>query len=247
MRELALILNRKRQRRGSIDFDLPEPLIEFDEFGEMNGVTRVPRNIAHRLIEEFMLSANEAVAHHLEQHRIASPLPHPREARSQARLGLRRDRRNVSAIRLGVGALPIQRVQMKADRRAALRHRQARAGTSRSPEVHITPRMYQKLTEKIDGKPEERILSYLMLRSLKQARYSRRERRPLRARSAHLHAFHLPHPPLPGPDRSSHPERSSARRQHRDGYPTQACCWLEWGFSRRPQSLVQTPRPCRSP
>src|SRR5205085_12535232 len=39
-------------------------------------------------------------------------------------------------------------------------------------DVHITPRMYQKLTEKIAGKPEERILSYLMLRSLKQARYS---------------------------------------------------------------------------
>jgi ribonuclease R len=39
-------------------------------------------------------------------------------------------------------------------------------------DVHITPHMYQKLTEKIAGKPEERILSYLMLRSLKQARYS---------------------------------------------------------------------------
>src|SRR5213079_717561 len=39
-------------------------------------------------------------------------------------------------------------------------------------EVHITPRMYQKLTQKIAGKPEERIVSYLMLRSLKQAKYS---------------------------------------------------------------------------
>src|SRR5579864_2686067 len=39
-------------------------------------------------------------------------------------------------------------------------------------EVHVTPRMYQKLVQKITGKPEERILSYLMLRSLKQARYS---------------------------------------------------------------------------
>ena len=66
MRELALMLNRKRVRRGSIDFDLPEPLIEFDEWGEMTGVTRAPRNIAHRLIEEFMLAANEAVAAHLE-------------------------------------------------------------------------------------------------------------------------------------------------------------------------------------
>ena len=66
MQELALILNRKRVRRGSIDFDLPEPLLEFDEFGEMTGVTRAPRNIAHRLIEEFMLAANEAVASHME-------------------------------------------------------------------------------------------------------------------------------------------------------------------------------------
>ncbi len=66
MRDLALILNRKRVRRGSIDFDLPEPLLEFDEFGEMTGVTRAPRNIAHRLIEEFMLAANEAVAAHIE-------------------------------------------------------------------------------------------------------------------------------------------------------------------------------------
>src|SRR6185503_6449835 len=47
MKELALILNRKRIRRGSIDFDLPEPLIEFDEFGEMVGVKRSPRNFAH--------------------------------------------------------------------------------------------------------------------------------------------------------------------------------------------------------
>src|SRR6202023_555199 len=63
MRELALVLNQKRIRRGAI---------EFDEFGEMAGVTRSPRNIAHRLIEEFMLSANEAVASHLEQADIAS-------------------------------------------------------------------------------------------------------------------------------------------------------------------------------
>jgi ribonuclease R len=67
MKELAEALNRKRVRRGSIDFDLPEPLIEFDEWGAMTGVTRAPRNIAHRIIEEFMLSANEAVAAHLEQ------------------------------------------------------------------------------------------------------------------------------------------------------------------------------------
>ncbi len=72
MEELALILNRRREQRGSIDFDLPEPLIEFDEFGRMVGITRSERNIAHRLIEEFMLAANEAVAGYLERRGIPS-------------------------------------------------------------------------------------------------------------------------------------------------------------------------------
>src|ERR1035441_2180134 len=72
MQELALVLNKKRVRRGSIDFDLPEPLIEFDELGAMTGVTRAPRNIANRIIEEFMLAANESVAGHLEHAGIAS-------------------------------------------------------------------------------------------------------------------------------------------------------------------------------
>src|SRR5579884_3447491 len=62
MRELEMILNRKRERRGSIDFDLPEPVIEFDEFGLMKSITRSERNRAHRIIEEFMLAANESVA-----------------------------------------------------------------------------------------------------------------------------------------------------------------------------------------
>jgi ribonuclease R len=72
MRDLALILNRKRERRGSIDFDLPEPVIEFDEHGLMKSITRSERNMAHRLIEEFMLSANECVAGYLENKRVAS-------------------------------------------------------------------------------------------------------------------------------------------------------------------------------
>ncbi|HEY0749480.1 MAG TPA: RNB domain-containing ribonuclease, partial [Steroidobacteraceae bacterium] len=66
MRELALLLNRKRTRRGSIDFDMPETNIELDLSGQMTGVTRAERNIAHRVIEEFMLAANEAAASHLE-------------------------------------------------------------------------------------------------------------------------------------------------------------------------------------
>ncbi len=171
MRDLAMILNRKRERRGSIDFDLPEPVIEFDESGLMKSITRSERNIANRIIEEFMLSANECVASYLENKGIASlyrihERPDPKRVYDFETIAAK------FGYSLGVGALPIKRVQFKAERRE-------RAGTGRSAktveipeEVHITPRMYQKLTEKIAGKPEERILSYLMLRSLKQARYS---------------------------------------------------------------------------
>ena len=171
MRDLALILRHKRERRGSIDFDLPEALIAFDEQGLMKGVTRSERNIAHRLIEEFMLSANECVAGYLENKRIAS-LYRIHEKPDAKRVY---DFEVIAATfgySLGVGALPIQRVQMKSDRRASYGTGK-RAPTLEVPkDVHITPRMYQKLTEKIAGKPEERILSYLMLRSLRQARYS---------------------------------------------------------------------------
>jgi ribonuclease R len=171
MRDLALILNRKRVRRGSIDFDLPEPVIEFDENGLMKSITRSERNIANRLIEEFMLAANESVAQYLENKRVGT-LYRIHEKPDAKRVY---DFEMIAATfgySLGVGALPIQRVQLKTDRRAS-------RGTGRNvreleipKEVHITPRMYQKLTEKIAGKPEEQILSYLMLRSLKQARYS---------------------------------------------------------------------------
>jgi len=175
MRDLAMILNRKRERRGSIDFDLPEPVIEFDEFGLMKSITRSERNIAHRLIEEFMLSANECVAHYLENKRIAS-LYRIHEKPDAKRVY---DFEVIAATfgySLGVGALPIQRVQLKADRRDARGTGKRTREIEVPKDVHITPRMYQKLAEKIAGKPEERILSFLMLRSLKQARYSEENR-----------------------------------------------------------------------
>ena len=171
MRDLALILNRKRKKRGSIDFDLPEPIIEFDDAGLMKSITRSERNIAHRLIEEFMLAANESVAAYLEgKHMAAIYRIHEKPDAKRVY-----DFETIAATfgySLGVGALPIERMQLKGDRRER-RGTGKQARTIEVPEeVHITPRMYQKLTEKIAGKPEERILSFLMLRSLRQARYS---------------------------------------------------------------------------
>jgi len=171
MEELAKILNRKRVKRGSIDFDMPEPVIEFDAAGLMRGVTRSERKFSHRIIEEFMLAANECVAQYLENHGIGTlyRIHEKPEARKVYDFELLAAAFGYS---LGVGSLPVRRFQTRGERRE-------RHGSGRNPrqheipqDLHITPRMYQKLTQKIAGKPEERILSYLMLRSLKQARYA---------------------------------------------------------------------------
>jgi ribonuclease R len=65
MQELFEILNKRRHHRGSIDFDLKEPEIVLDDEGLVEEIIALERNVAHRLIEEFMLLANETVAQHL--------------------------------------------------------------------------------------------------------------------------------------------------------------------------------------
>ena len=176
MYELALKLNAKRHRRGSIDFDLPEPVIAFDPEGNMESIGRSQRGWSHRLIEEFMLSANECVATWIESNAVPS-LYRIHETPDPKRIVDFEETAAGFGFSLGFSSLPVKRVTMKSDRRDA-RH----SGRGRQqPKTHevaeaipVTPQMYQRLTAKIAGKPEERILSYLMLRSLKQARYSER-------------------------------------------------------------------------
>jgi len=177
MRELAMILYGRRQAKGSIDFDLPEPVIAFDEVGTMIGILKSERNIAHRIIEEFMLTANETVARHLFQRRMGSlyrihETPDPVKVFQFNEIALS------FGYSLGRGF---------AERSSAvlprLKDRSRHGGRSHGSSAHrdmalqainikVSPKDYQKLVEQITGKPEERILSYLMLRSLKQARYS---------------------------------------------------------------------------
>ncbi len=70
MGELFHVLHARRHRRGSVDFDLPEPKVLLDDEGLIEDIVARERNIAHRLIEEFMLLANETVAAHLEQNEM---------------------------------------------------------------------------------------------------------------------------------------------------------------------------------
>ena len=179
MRDLALILNKRRHARGSIDFDLPEPLIQFDDQGKMVGILRSERNIAHRLIEEFMLVANETVARYLERRGVGSlhrvhEKPDPKKVLEFEELA------KTFGYSIGVEDLFERKIVVrhgktqppgKRDREGHGRMRQMAVSFPASDEIDIRPEHYQRLTEKIAGKPEERILSYLMLRSLRQARY----------------------------------------------------------------------------
>ncbi|MBI3894781.1 MAG: VacB/RNase II family 3'-5' exoribonuclease [Acidobacteria bacterium] len=167
MRDLALALNKKRRRLGAIDFDLPEPVIEFDEFGVMIGIVPSERNIAHRIIEEFMLAANEAVASYLDQLGIAT-LYRIHEKPDPAKVVEFEEIAAAFGYSLGVGPLPMKRFSLGRERRG----RQRPMVELPAGDLKVTPRHYQQLTDRIAGKPEERILSYLMLRSLQQARYA---------------------------------------------------------------------------
>ncbi|HXI89597.1 MAG TPA: ribonuclease R [Blastocatellia bacterium] len=142
MHELTLGLIKRREERGAIDFDLPEAELWFNDEGQIGGIARSERNIAHRLIEEFMLLANETVARHLES--LTVPLLY----------------------RIHEEPNP-EKIEEFAEIAASFGHKFSMHGP-------IPQRGFQQLTREIQGKPEERMLSYLMLRSMQRARYTPR-------------------------------------------------------------------------
>ena len=182
MRGLALLLRARREDSGSIDFDLPEPVIEFNEQQQMTSIGRSERNIAHRIIEEFMLAANRAVAHYLLERGLK--LLHRVHEKPDARKVLEfEELAHAFGYSLGIenlyqrevvvrhGKVPSPGKAGRPETRGHGRERQQRVALP-GTDLHITPQHYQRLVEKLTGRPEERIVSYLMLRSLKQARYA---------------------------------------------------------------------------
>ncbi len=142
MRHLSRILRRARRLSGAIDFDLPEAEVRFGADGEVVDIVRSERNEAHQLIEEFMLAANQAVAGYLQSREV--PLLY--------RIHEEPDSEKVEVF---------QEVALKFGHRL-------QAG----PDGKFGPADFQRLIDRLQGKKEERFLSYLMLRSFQQARYS---------------------------------------------------------------------------
>jgi ribonuclease R len=141
MRELFQVLNDARRRRGSIDFDLNEAEVVIDQGGEVEAIIALQRNVAHRLIEEFMLLANETVASYLEAQ----------------------------------GAPALYRVHEEPDVLKVAKFEDFISGFGYSlaaPLTALRPRHFQKLIERIEGKPEEKPIAFLMLRTMQKARYA---------------------------------------------------------------------------
>jgi ribonuclease R len=146
-RMLALfkILRARREIRGAIDFDRPEAEVTLDESGRVVDVRVAERNVAHRIIEEFMLLANETVATRFAE----------QEAPTLYRIHEPPDEKRVEAFEELIMGLGYR---------------------LRSPSESLQPRAFQRLLARVEGKPEERLVSYVMLRTMKQAVYSEENR-----------------------------------------------------------------------
>jgi len=140
MQELFEILNARRKRRGSIDFDLKEPEIVLDDEGMVEDIIALERNVAHRIIEEFMLVANETVAQHLDEHQVPTLY---RVHEPPDPLKVEQFEEFTATLGYSLGA----------------------------PPNAVQPRQFQRLVEKIHGKPEEKPIAFLMLRTMQKARY----------------------------------------------------------------------------
>jgi len=139
--ELAKILRKKRQSRGSLDFDLPEPIIELQPTGEVLSVAPSVRLWSHRIIEEFMIKANETVAEFLEENEIPT----------------------------------IYRVHETPDRdklKQFLRVVEGILDIKFDEDVEITREFLQNIITKAEEMGHGTIVSYLLLRSMKRAKYS---------------------------------------------------------------------------
>ncbi|MBN2371415.1 MAG: ribonuclease R [Vicinamibacteria bacterium] len=141
MSGLAQRMRARRHERGALDLDLPEPKLLLDQSGEMVGIKGAERLTSMRIVEEFMLAANEAVARHL----VESGTP--------------------AVFRIHEAPDP-EKVEEFCDLVASLGYRLPRR------EGGATPLDFQAILRRIEHRPEEKLVSYLLLRTMKLARYN---------------------------------------------------------------------------
>jgi len=149
MEKLASILRNQRKKRGSIDFDLPECKITLDEQGKPIEIKPYDRNIATRIIEDFMLIANETIAQHF--YWLEVPFVYRVHGVPDG------DRMKQLALTINQLGFYLKTVGRNGQKTG-------------SEEIH--PKEIQKLLAKVAGAPEEAMITRMVLRSMQQAKYS---------------------------------------------------------------------------
>jgi ribonuclease R len=138
MEELCGVMRERRLKRGSLDFDLPEPEVLLDIRGNPEAIVVAERNFAHMIIEEFMIAANEAVAENLSAKGVPS----------------------------------IYRIHEPPDQNKMDDILKVIKAVTNIRKKHLSVKDLPYILEKVRGRPEEDVVNYIVLRSLKQARYS---------------------------------------------------------------------------
>ena len=199
MKELCLILKKKREKQGSVDFDLPEPDIILNREGRIENIIKAERNIAHRIIEEFMLTANVVTANHIFKSRVPG-IYRIHENPDQKKISefnkfiynfgytiedsdeIKRPRgRNHNS----AGKAELDGLRRKAAPRVEARDGQnqielplLRTNKKTSTKNKflesnsVNAKSLQKLLASARGTPEEKLINNVLLRSMKQAVYS---------------------------------------------------------------------------
>ena len=142
MADLSALLRKKREDKGAIDFDFPETKIVLDEAGNPVDILPRQRNTATKLIEDFMLAANETVAEHF--YYLQSPFVY--------RIHEQPDPEKISTLSAFVSNFG-HHIRMRKD-------------------VGVKPKELQKLLKQIEGSKEEAVICRMTLRSMMQAKYS---------------------------------------------------------------------------
>jgi ribonuclease R len=140
MADLSQELRQRRMEKGAIDFDLPEPEVILNFQGETEDIIRAERNLSHQMIEEFMIAANEAVAHFMEEN--GSPF--------------------------------IYRIHEPPKQEAVDEFRRfiSHLGYKMRKDSDRSPKDLQKVLFEAKGRPEEKVVNNILLRSMKWAKYS---------------------------------------------------------------------------
>jgi ribonuclease R len=140
MADLSQELRQRRMEKGAIDFDLPEPEVILNLQGETEDIIRAERNLSHQMIEEFMIAANEAVAHFMEEN--GSPF--------------------------------IYRIHEPPKQEAVDEFRRfiSHLGYKMRKDSDRSPKDLQKVLFEAKGRPEEKVVNNILLRSMKWAKYS---------------------------------------------------------------------------